>query len=223
MFASLTSTAAGLWVALAAPVFGMFAVLRGYEARLGGPVCETALLPRRQEMLVAATVSAAGLELVVLSANSLSEAIAAVGLFAPLTYLAVFDSRFLAVPVRTCLALACAGALYWAATSGWTHALDAATSGGAAWCGFRLLDRLYIRVRGHSGLGAGDALVAADIAVWTSPVDLAWAVAAGCGLTLAFAAVRGRGRRDALSEAWPLAPGLAAGAAIVFVAHRVLG
>ncbi|MBB2202583.1 prepilin peptidase [Gluconacetobacter tumulisoli] len=83
--------------------------------------------------------------------------------------------------------------------------------GGAAMMGygsFRVIALLYRRVRGHDGLGGGDAKLLAAGGAWLGPQALPHIVLVAALLTLCGAAIAGRGRLDR-GLAVPFGPGLA--------------
>ncbi|GAM96822.1 leader peptidase [alpha proteobacterium U9-1i] len=138
-----------------------------------------------------------------------SDALAAwkVGVLAAgLAYLAAFDARAMAIPVWPTILLIAAG-LVWSSIDGvLVEHLSAALAGAAA---FLILDAAYRRLRGRSGLGEGDALVAAALGAWLSFEGLAWSVALGGAAGALFQIFRGAARTDAM----PFVPALAFGAA----------
>ncbi|MBB2176163.1 prepilin peptidase [Gluconacetobacter johannae] len=83
--------------------------------------------------------------------------------------------------------------------------------GGAAVLGygaFRAISLLYRRVRGHDGLGLGDAKLLAAGGAWLGLQALPHVVLLAALVTLCGAAIAGRGRLDR-GQAVPFGPGLA--------------
>jgi hypothetical protein len=205
------------WALLAAPVCGFFAVR---QAQAFSPATSSPGNARpngRTRLLV--TCVAACVAVPPLIARSSTEAWAYTVFFAGLAYLAVIDLRLRVVPVGCSLALVAAGLAFHFFNIGPAAAASALAAAAAAYLSFRLLDLLFERLRGRSGLGAGDALIAAVIGAWLSYTLLAWAVCLGAGFTLAYAL--SSPRRLKLDPALPLAPGLAAGSLAALVASRL--
>ncbi len=121
--------------------------------------------------------------------------------------LAWIDWRSLRLPDVLTLPLLLAGLLACAATD--PPALpDRAAAAAVGWLAFTLLSSVYRRLRGRTGLGAGDAKLLAAGGAWLGLSDLPLMVLCGAVATLALAAVRGRGRlRPDLAV--PFGPGLA--------------
>lgn len=99
--------------------------------------------------------------------------------------------------------------------------LDAVWLNGlAALIGFAslaVISAVYKRLRGHEGLGLGDAKLLAAAGAWTGPFALPWIVMLGAGTTL-FIVVIGHvlGRKASTDTAVPLGPGLAAGCYLAY-------
>lgn len=130
-----------------------------------------------------------------------------------LVYLAVFDFCIMAVPVTPILILIALGlvAAFFVSTA---VLFDRALAAAAGAIVFRVLDILHLKLRGRTGLGVGDALIAALIGAWLAPEGLAWSVALGGCAALVWALLR----RWSRERPMPLAPALAAGAAgVVFL------
>lgn len=200
-----------VWLLLAAPVCVTFA-LRGplpdFAAAAPGVRAAWPIV------LGAATcVSAA----VALSATSVAAA-GALAFLCVLARLALIDVVCLAVPVRLTVALAAAGIVFAALTGGLALGGFRVLVAILAWFGFRVLDAAFAKLRGRSGLGAGDALVAAAIGAWLGPLGLAWAVAIAGLATLAWAATMGRLQAE---TPFAFAPGLAVGAFGALMAQRI--
>jgi len=141
-------------------------------------------------------------------AHDAAHAAAIVLFLSALAYFAVFDRYALAVPVWPVLAMIALGLLVALVLYDASALRDRLLAALGGWAAFRLLDLIYARLRGRSGLGAGDALLAAMIGAWLSADGLAWSVAIGCGMALAWTLAFKRPKQQAL----PLAPALAAGA-----------
>ena len=147
--------------------------------------------------------------LAVASAPTLADALCCLYLATILSYLAAFDLRTMAVPVTPILFAVALGLGVSVVEGALFERAAAALAGGAV---FVALDLLHRRMRGRIGLGAGDALVAAMIGAWLGPELLAWSVALGGSLGLAWGAARQQ--NDA---PLPFVPALAAGAAIALI------
>lgn len=197
----MDATAIGLWTMLSAPVCAAYGVAAAKRERLGDAVGRIGPISALAVIVLAA--------LAVASAPTLADGLRYLFLATMLSYLAVFDLRAMAVPVApTSFAIALGlgvGVVEGAAL----ERIGAALAGGGA---FVLLDLLHRRTRGRGGLGAGDALVAAMIGAWLGPEALAWSVALGGALGLAWAAARRR-----TNAPLPFVPALAAGAAITLI------
>jgi prepilin signal peptidase PulO-like enzyme (type II secretory pathway) len=190
-----------------------------FWATLGAPACAVYGVAAARRECVAEQDRAIGPKgilvfivlaaLVVASARTLTDALSYLFLVTVLSYLAAFDLRAMAVPVIPLL-LAIAAGLGVSITQGTApEGLAAACAGGGA---FILIDLVYRRLRGRAGLGAGDALVAALIGAWLGLETLAWSVAFGGVLGLAWALNQRR------TEApLPFVPALAAGAALTLI------
>jgi leader peptidase (prepilin peptidase) / N-methyltransferase len=193
------------WAVLAAPFLAAFAVSIGNSAELDVEIKRPVI------GITGYVLAVGGVGVGAVVGASPADAISNVILFSALTYLAIVDARYLAVPVGAVLVLITAGLAktLMLDEDTWMHA--AASLGGYG--SFRLLDRLYIRFRGRSGLGAGDALIAAAIGAWLGPERLAWAVAVGGMLLLAWLGLT----TTASNKALPFAPALALGALLTLV------
>jgi leader peptidase (prepilin peptidase)/N-methyltransferase len=193
-----------MWALLSAPACTVFALQSADGARFPH-------LPDTSFRLGAfARWSAAFFVLVVaFLQSSAADALGAAVFLSALAYLAAIDLRYLAAPVlETFIFLLLGLAFAWVVDG----AEGLAHHGGAAvlaWLAFRALDIAYAALRGRSGLGAGDALIAAVIGAWQSYEGVAWATAIGSVAVLIWARVS-RWPRD---RPLPLAPGLAFGAA----------
>jgi leader peptidase (prepilin peptidase)/N-methyltransferase len=137
-------------------------------------------------------------------------------LSAALVYLAAFDLRALAAPVLPLLAGIALG-LLWANFEGALVERLLASSLGLL--GFLAIDAGFKWLRGKSGLGTGDALVAAFIGAWLGGEGLAWSVALGASAGAVFCLVRHWPREKPLA----FVPALAAGVLLYVVIGRVRG
>jgi prepilin signal peptidase PulO-like enzyme (type II secretory pathway) len=226
---SAAMTAAQLWAILAAPFCALFAVRAALSARfdlaLAGGAIETGVTPSAWRggapALSLTTATVVALTAVAVTAPSAIEACVAIVVFAGLAYLAIVDLRFMVVPVRLTLALAAAGVACAGLSQGARGAILSLAAALTGWVGLRAVDLIYQRLRGRSGLGAGDALVAALIAAWMSLEDLAWSIAVGAALTLAVVAARARVKPGGLGEPFPLVPGMVVGGLIVFMLKKL--
>ncbi len=192
-----------LWLLLATPVCVTFA-LRGPLPEFVGAAPASV----RASWTIVLGASACVCAAVALSATDVAAAGALVFLCL-LARLAVIDAICLAVPVRLTVALAGAGVVFAALTGGFALGGFRLLVAILAWAGFRALDAAFAKLRGRTGLGAGDALIAAAIGAWLGPLGLAWAIALGGFATLIWAAASGRLRAGA---PFAFAPGLAVGA-----------
>lgn len=189
------------WATACAPFCALYAVAAANRAQVAGLRVVALGLTATLLLVGAASVSVA-------LAALLGDGASALLLVSALVYLAAFDIRARAVPVWPILGMVLIG-LAAAAIDG--ALLEHGAAAAAGWAAFRLLDWFYRAARGWSGLGAGDALIAAMIAAWLSFEGLAWSVALGGAAGLAWALARGVGARAAI----PFAPALAFGALIV--------
>lgn len=125
-----------------------------------------------------------------------------------LLVLAAIDLKTFRLPDILTLPLTAAG-LILAATDGWTTFLAHGTAAVLGYTLFTGLALAYRRLRGHDGLGLGDAKLLAAGGAWLGPAALPMVVFAAALLTLGFILVITRGRigRD---MAIPFGPGLAA-------------
>lgn len=218
-FVSLGVSAPQLWAALSAPFGATFVVRSGFAARFEGIALMTAPTARPVQLGVVALTAATLLSVALLSTSGLDAWCQGL-FFAVLAYLAIIDLRFLVVPVRLCLAVVAVGIFYAAVIGGARTGVEAALVAGLSWAVLQSIALIYRAVRGRDGLGSGDALVAAALGAWTPAVDIAWSVATGCLATLALVLAA---RRAHSAQAFPLAPGLASGAAAVFIFRRLQG
>jgi leader peptidase (prepilin peptidase) / N-methyltransferase len=202
-----------VWLLLAAPVCMTFA-LRGPLPAFVAAAPAGARAPWPVVLGASACVSAA----VALSATSTSAG-GALAFLCVLARLAVIDVTCLAIPVRLTMALAAAGIVFAALIGGLVHGGIRLVVALLAWAGFRLLDAAFAKLRGRSGLGAGDALIAAAIGAWLGPFGLAWTLVIAGLATLGWAATTGR-----LRAAAPVAfaPGLAVGAFGALIGQQLL-
>jgi leader peptidase (prepilin peptidase) / N-methyltransferase len=202
---------AHLWAVLSAPICALFVARAAYAFEaipVGAP-------PAKPDMAVSVFL-ALGVAFAAFVAPSAIEAAARIVFLCGLAHLALIDLRLMVTPVRASLALAAAGIVHAWLVSGAKAALVCAVAAAAGWLAFRALDLAYLRWRGRSGLGEGDALIAAALGGWLSFEGLAWSVAAGGALTLLVVAFV---RRDA-AQPFPFAPGLALGAFVVVVLRQ---
>jgi prepilin signal peptidase PulO-like enzyme (type II secretory pathway) len=202
-------TEAHLWVLASAPFCGAFAV-RASDAEIsdiGGT--RHSITYNVIRIGGVATLASLG----ALAAPTAMAAVASVVFTCGLAYLALVDVRLLAIPVWPACALTGAGIVFVMLDGGMAEASAntlAAVAGGMV---MLTLAALFKITRGVNGLGSGDALLAALIGAYLSWTGLAWSVALGGLLTLAWAKWR----------AWPsdrhipFAPGLAAGAYIAML------
>lgn len=122
--------------------------------------------------------------------------------------LACIDLRCLRLPDVLTLPLLLLGLL----ATGWLDPdslADHAAAAAAGYFAFRLLDLAYRRLRGRSGLGAGDAKLLAAAGAWLGSAWLPLLVLLAAMATLLVALLQGRGRLNPLL-AVPFGPGLAA-------------
>jgi leader peptidase (prepilin peptidase)/N-methyltransferase len=210
-----------MWFAVLGPVGALTAVAVGARVSFTAAAGDARPLTASQRVWLIG-VSAVGLGAVGAASDGLVEGLSYLAAFSVLICLAVIDLRFLVVPVWPCLGLIGAGVAHAGAQGGIPAVLWCGLSALLTWLAFRALDLLYQRLRGRSGLGAGDALVAAAIASWSSLTDVAWATAFGCSATLAWLLTFGRRERD-FSAAFALAPGLVFGAFAVVLGRWLLG
>jgi len=131
--------------------------------------------------------------------------------------LAVIDARRLLLPDALTLPLIPAGLATIAAIGPgafWAHALGA----GAGWALFVAIDRLYRRLRGRSGLGAGDAKLLAGAGAWVGLAGLPSVVLLASVTALGWAAAGGL-RRGSLraGKLVPFGPFIALGFWIVWL------
>jgi leader peptidase (prepilin peptidase) / N-methyltransferase len=196
-------TQAHLWAALSAPFCVLFAVRAANAANVAG----VQPLSRGLDMWWSAMLACA-VALIALSARSEREALAAAIMLPALVYFAVFDVRFLAIPVAPIIGLAVVGLGFAAADGGWMKAAWNFGAALAGWSALRAIDLGYQYLRGRNGLGAGDALIAAMIGAWLSFDGMAWSVAIGAVVSLIWALAT----RHAPERPLPFAPGLVSGA-----------
>lgn len=193
-------TPAQLWLSLSAPFVVCSAARAGYTNVSGA----RGVFAYPLFGLIALAGYALLVGVVALQARDFASALQIVIVLSALGYLAAFDVHCLAIPVWPVAVLAALGLAF--------SFLDGAglERGCAALVGFaslRILDVAYVKFRGRSGLGAGDALIVGLIGAWFSFEILAWAVALGGAATLAWALISQKGRQTPM----PLAPGLAVG------------
>ncbi|MBB2205313.1 prepilin peptidase [Gluconacetobacter takamatsuzukensis] len=125
-----------------------------------------------------------------------------------LLVLAAIDLKSFRLPDILTLPLTAAG-LILAATDGWPLFLAHAIAALLAYAAFTGLALSYRRLRGHDGLGLGDAKLLAAGGAWLGPAALPMAVCAAALLTLGATLVITRGRIDRATPI-PFGPGLAA-------------
>ncbi|MBL8551352.1 MAG: prepilin peptidase [Hyphomonadaceae bacterium] len=200
---------AQLLAAMSAPLGALVAVRRAYAFTLAGDGAPDS--PDARLILVLGTCIAFG----ALAAETPVEALARVALLCGLAHLAMIDWRLMVIPVRLCLMLIAGGLAFGYFQQGGVHALVCAAAAGAGWTTCRTLERLHVAVRGRSGLGEGDALIAAVLGAWLSVDGLALSVAIGGVLTILAMRLL---RRSA--GPFPFAPGLALGALIVLLVKQ---
>jgi prepilin signal peptidase PulO-like enzyme (type II secretory pathway) len=204
---------AQLWTVLSAPCLAWFACAaaeRGSADALNQPHMKIGSWIYAASALAALAAAA--------TAEGLADAMASVLLIAALAYLAVFDVRIMAIPVWPTLAFTGGGLAFAALEGGGQEFIARASAVLAVWLAFRLLDQVYLRLRGRAGLGSGDALVAAMIGAWLPYHYLAWSVALGGGLALLWVLLRSW----PADRAFPFVPGLGAGACLVMLGARVV-
>ncbi|MES1198611.1 MAG: A24 family peptidase [Pseudomonadota bacterium] len=206
------STAAQIWLALSAPFCAIYVLRVAARVDLGVARVEAFRPSFGLAAAAALIVAIAGL-----GATSPVDALGVVIFLCGLVYLAIFDLRFLAVPVIPVLVLTLIG-LVFAWFDDAPSALWRAAACVAGWLSLRAIDAFYQRLRGQSGMGSGDALLAALIGAWLSFEGLAWAIALGSGITLLWA----KRQRIPSDQPVPLGPGLAIGAMSVVLARVVL-
>ncbi len=125
--------------------------------------------------------------------------------------LAAIDLRALILPDALTLPLTAAGLLIaWRMTP---EALPSHVVGaGLGWLSFRLLAALYTRLRGHEGLGHGDAKLMAAAGAWVGWQALPTAVLLAALIALAAVALAAAaGRRIGAATRIPFGPFLALG------------
>jgi len=197
----MNSTMLAVWLVMSAPACALYAAA---AANRGAATANVAKFSWALLFASAATFAT-------MFAPGLMEAVGALALMSMLTYLAVFDLKALAVPVWPTLSFTPPG-LALALIQG--DALEHALSAGGGWLAFRALDGFYRWARGRSGLGAGDALIAALIGAWVSWEGLVWSVACAGVLGLGWALLSRANRHEAL----PFAPALALGVGVFLIA-----
>lgn len=158
----------------------------------GGAACAVALSANAQD----------GLRMLILSSG--------------LAYLSAFDLRALAAPVVPLISGIALG-LLWASFEGLFGDRLLASSLGLL--GFLAIDAGFKVWRGKSGLGAGDALVAAFIGAWIGGEGLAWSVALGASAGALFCLLRRWPRERPLA----FVPALAAGVLLYAIMMRLRG
>ena len=103
--------------------------------------------------------------------------------------------------------LACAAALHWQPPVTWRLG---AVAGGYVFV--RLVDAVYRRVRGQTGIGQGDAKLFAAAGAWTGPEGLPGTLLYACAGALLFViALALSGRASAKTDRIPFGPFLAGG------------
>jgi leader peptidase (prepilin peptidase)/N-methyltransferase len=219
LFAISAFSEAQLWAVLSAPVCGAAATVQGRRARMLANAHDDTPAPWTGAWAGITAGVALALLLVAATSPSWPQACAYTVFFAGLAYLSVVDLRFLAVPVDATLGLIVAGLAWRLVSAGFAAVSMAALAALAVYLLFQALNRAYLATRGKSGLGAGDALIAAAIGAWLAPEQLAWSVALGSVATLAWVVLL-RGSKLDRSQPFPLAPGLAVGALVVVVFGR---
>ncbi|KAF0174206.1 MAG: leader peptidase PilD [Alphaproteobacteria bacterium] len=202
-----------LWASLSAPACVLFALRAADGDRL--PECADTLV---RPSVAARALAAALIAVVAILQSSAIGALAAAVFLSMLAYLAAVDLRYLAAPVLETVIFLVSGLGFAFVTGGGESLAIHCGAALAAWLGFRTLDVAYVALRGRSGLGAGDALIAAVIGAWQSFGGVAWATAIGGAAVLLWAGVS-RWPKD---KPLPLAPGLAVGAAMAMLAEGVL-
>ncbi|MFW7269006.1 prepilin peptidase [Gluconacetobacter sp. Hr-1-5] len=125
-----------------------------------------------------------------------------------LLVLAAIDLRTFRLPDILTLPLTAAG-LILAATNGWAMVLTHATAALLGYGIFTTLALSYRRLRGHDGLGLGDAKLLAAGGAWLGPAALPMVVCGAALLTLGAVLVTTRGRINR-NMPIPFGPGLAA-------------
>jgi leader peptidase (prepilin peptidase) / N-methyltransferase len=200
-------SALGLWAALSAPFCATYAVAAANRARI-------AEAPRLGTGVTICIVLVAAAP-VALAASAPEETLRRLALAAGLAYLAAFDMRAMAIPIRPTLIMI-ALALIVAGLDGVVLAHGAAALSGGAM--FLAIDAAYRALRGRSGLGAGDALAAALLGAALGFEGLAWSVALGGAGGLIWSL----GRRSA-GEPLPFVPALSFGAAFYLIAEGWMG
>jgi leader peptidase (prepilin peptidase) / N-methyltransferase len=152
--------------------------------------------------------------LVVATAPNARAAWETLALTAALGYLAAYDLRALAIPVvPTVVAIGAGLGLGFLDASLFERVIAAALGAGA----FVALDHIYHAVRSRSGLGLGDALIAALIGAWSGLGGLVWSVAIGGVVALLWIAAT----RHAANNPLPFVPALGVGVALYFMARSL--
>nr|WP_245215530.1 A24 family peptidase [Pararoseomonas baculiformis] len=129
--------------------------------------------------------------------------------------LAWLDLRFGIVHAGLVLPLLAAGAA--AAMLSSPERLGAAAAGAAiGYASFRIIESAFRRLRGHEGLGRGDAWVLGAVGAWVGPGGLAPLVTVAAALGLLMALFRSR-RVDPRAEI-PFVPALAVASWITWIA-----
>lgn len=196
-----------LWAALSAPFLAALAVAAANRAPLAEPA------PQTPQWTLLALASGAACAVALADRES---ALRMLMLSAGLAYLSAFDLRALAAPVLPLIAGIALG-LIWASVEGVLVDRLLASSLGLS-C-FLAIDAGFKWLRGKSGLGAGDALVAAFIGAWLGGEGLAWSVALGAAAGALFCLLRRWPREKPLA----FVPALAAGVLLYVIAVRVRG
>jgi prepilin signal peptidase PulO-like enzyme (type II secretory pathway) len=191
----------GLWTVLSAPACAAYGVAAANRAKFEEPTASVSLL---SAALIVALAS-----LVVASAPTLIGALKYLLLATTLSYLAAFDLRALAAPVAPIALITVLGLGLAFVEGDALERISGAVVGAGA---FFAIDIVYRRIRRRSGLGLGDALVAGLIGAWLGAEALAWSVAIGGALGLAWAICRRR-----FDAPLPFVPALAAGTAAYLI------
>lgn len=195
-----------VWLVMSAPVVIVFAMRLAIRQ-----TAHDALVSVDARVLGGAMLYATGGLLAVAGAPSTRDALGLLLFLASLGYLATFDLRTLTVPLAPIAAMIVTGIAF-SSMDGWQAVLEHAFAAAAGWAGFRLLALSYNAIRGRSGLGAGDAWIAALIGSWLSFEGLAWAVALAGATLLAWRLFT---QKRLVNDAAAFAPGLAVGALCV--------
>lgn len=197
----------GVLAALSAPFWAALAVAAANRAPLEEPA------PQTPQWTLLALCGGAACAVALADPQA---ALRTLTLSVGLAYLSAFDLRALAAPVFPLIAGITLG-LLWASFEGALGDRLLASSLGLL--GFLGIDTVFKWLRGKSGLGAGDALVAAFIGAWLGGEGLAWSVALGASAGALFCLLRRWPREKPLA----FVPALAAGVFLYVVVARVWG